>query len=225
MYWAPAKMLLLANVDEYSFANTVVPNWHQVIYWTSDDLMPLRAWKWMKITHNLDNFSKKAAISNYIKIINFIINELIEHLYILTWWCHMAQKVMVFTGSGNIPTFAITTTSPRGQRVNTLRPRQNGRYFLDDIFKGIFLNENAWISLKISLKFVPKVRINNIPSLVQIMAWRRPGDNPLSEPMMVILLTHICVTRPQWVNTTIMGRNHSASCICNDPAINTPLCY
>ena len=32
------------------------------------------------------------------------------------------------------------------------------------------------------------------------MAWRRPGDKPLSEPMMVCLLTHICVTRPQWVN-------------------------
>ena len=32
------------------------------------------------------------------------------------------------------------------------------------------------------------------------MAWRRPGDKPLSEPMMVSLLTHICVTRPQWVN-------------------------
>ena len=32
------------------------------------------------------------------------------------------------------------------------------------------------------------------------MAWRRPGDKPLSEPMMVNLLMHICVTRPQWVN-------------------------
>ena len=39
--------------------------------------------------------------------------------------------------------------------------------------------------------------MNNIPSLVQIMDWRRPGDKPLSEPMMVSLLTHICVTRPQ----------------------------
>ena len=82
---------------------------------------------------------------------------------------------------------------------NTLRPRQNGRYFADDIFKCIFLNGNACISLKISLKFVPKVRIDNIQALVQIMAWRRPGDKPLSEPMMVSLLTHICVTRPQWV--------------------------
>ena len=83
--------------------------------------------------------------------------------------------------------------------VKTLRPRQNGRHFPDDIMKCIFLNENARISLKISLKFVPKVRINNIPALVQIMAWRRPGDKPLSEPMIVSLLTHICVTWPQWV--------------------------
>ena len=32
--------------------------------------------------------------------------------------------------------------------------------------------------------------INNIKALVQIMAWRRPGDKPLSEPMLVSLLTH-----------------------------------
>ena len=79
--------------------------------------------------------------------------------------------------------------------VNTLRPRQDGRHYPDDIFN----QENAGILLKISLKFVPKVRINNIPALVQIMAWRRSGDKPLSEPMLVSLLTHICVTRPQWV--------------------------
>ena len=84
---------------------------------------------------------------------------------------------------------------------NTLRPRQNGRHFTDDIFKCILLNENAWISLKISLKLVPKFQINNIPALVQIMAWRRPGDKPISELMIVILLTRICVTRPQWVNS------------------------
>ena len=82
---------------------------------------------------------------------------------------------------------------------NTLRPRQNGRHFPDDIFKWIFLNENVWISINISLKFVPRVPINNILMLVQVMAWCRPGDKPLSEPMMVRLPMHICVTRPQWV--------------------------
>ena len=84
--------------------------------------------------------------------------------------------------------------------LNTLRPRQNGHHFAADIFKCIFLNENDWILIKISLKFVPSGPINNIAALVQIMAWRRPGDKPLSEPMMISLLTHICVTRPQWVN-------------------------
>ena len=83
--------------------------------------------------------------------------------------------------------------------LNTLRPTQNGRHFPDDIFKWIFLNENVWISIKLKLKFVPNVPINNIPVLVQIKAWRRSGDKPLSEPMMDSLLTHICVTRSQWV--------------------------
>ena len=83
---------------------------------------------------------------------------------------------------------------------NSLRPRLNRRPFEDDIFKCIILNENVWIQIKISLKFVPGGPINNIPALVQIMAWRRPGDKPLSEPMMVGLPTHICVARPQWVN-------------------------
>ena len=42
---------------------------------------------------------------------------------------------------------------------NIFRPRQNGRNFPDDIFKCIVLNENVWISIKISLKFVPSVRL------------------------------------------------------------------
>ena len=36
------------------------------------------------------------------------------------------------------------------------------------------------------------------------MAWRRSYDKLLSEPMMIRLLTHICVTRPQWVNTSLV---------------------
>ena len=35
------------------------------------------------------------------------------------------------------------------------------------------------------LKFVPMGTINNIPALVQIMAWRRSGDKPLPEQIMV----------------------------------------
>ena len=83
--------------------------------------------------------------------------------------------------------------------LNTLRPRRNGQHFADDIFKHIFFNGNVWISINISLMLVPKDPINNIPALPQMMAWRCPGNKPLSDPMVVSLPTHICVTRPQWV--------------------------
>ena len=85
---------------------------------------------------------------------------------------------------------------------NTLRQRQDSWHFADDIFNCIFLNKNVLISIKILLKSVPKGPVNNIPALVQIMAWRRPGDKPLSEPMMVSLPTHVCVTRLQWVKAS-----------------------
>ena len=109
----------------------------------------------------------------------------------------------------------------RLQWVNTLRPRQNGRHFADDPFKCIFLNETLRILIKISLNLVPKSPINNIPALVQIMAWRRWGDKPLSGPMMVRLPTHICVTRPQWVkHTVIYGAVINFYCNENNDTIN-----
>ena len=89
--------------------------------------------------------------------------------------------------------------------VPALRPRQNCRHFAD-VFKCIFFNENMLISLKISLMCVLEVRINNIPALVQIMTWRRPGDKPLSESMMFNLLTYEWVTWPQWVNSSAPER-------------------
>ena len=76
------------------------------------------------------------------------------------------------------------------------------------------VNENDRISIKISLKFVLKDPINNIPALVQIMAWRRPGNKPLSEPMMVSLLMHICVIRPQWVKYCVNGNHTSTEILC-----------
>ena len=67
-------------------------------------------------------------------------------------------------------------------------------YTVNDIFKYIFLYEDMWISIDFSLKFVPKVQINNSPALGQRIVWHRPGDKPLSEPMMAYM-------------------RHSASCV------------
>ena len=57
----------------------------------------------------------------------------------------------------------------RGISFNMLRPRQNDRYFIDDIFKRIFLNRIVRNSITISLKLVPKGPINNIPALVKVL--------------------------------------------------------
>ena len=59
---------------------------------------------------------------------------------------------------------------------NLLRSRRNRRHLKGDFLKSIFLKEHAWIAFKISLKLDPKVWVNNTSSLVQTMAWRRPGN-------------------------------------------------
>ena len=75
----------------------------------------------------------------------------------------------------------------RHWRVNTLRPRQDGRHFPNDIFKCIFLNENVHISIRISLKFVPRGPVNKIPALVHylnqswLVYWRIYASLGLNE--------------------------------------------
>ena len=89
--------------------------------------------------------------------------------------------------------------------LNT-KPRQHGHHFADNTFKHIFLKENVRILLKISLNFVAKVPIN-IPALVQITAWGRPGDKPLPEVNQCWLLHWRYYTWSQWVNTMRLRQN------------------
>ena len=72
----------------------------------------------------------------------------------------------------------------------------------------MFVNKNELILINSSLKFVPRGPINNMPPLVQIMAWRRPGDKLLSEPMMV-LVTDIYMRHS--VSETMRLKTHEAS--------------
>ena len=104
-------------------------------------------------------------------------------------WCHVSW-ILGIAGPNNIACSQLTHWSQH--KMDAIFP--------NNIFKWIFLNENAWILIRISVRFVPKGEINNIPALIQIRAWFSPCDKPLSEPMMVSLLMHTCVTRPQWVN-------------------------
>ena len=75
-------------------------------------------------------------------------------------WLHQCYKqcVVIIYQCPNFNGSFITTQH--------IEAETNGRHFPDDIFKSIFLNENVLISIKISLKFVPKGQISNIPALV-----------------------------------------------------------
>ena len=79
--------------------------------------------------------------------------------------------------------------------ITTWRPRQNCRHFADDIFKGIFWMKIIIFVWNFTEMCFSMFRINNIPVLVQITAWRRPWDKPLSEQIMFNSLTHICYWR------------------------------
>ena len=135
-----------------------------------------------------NNYCRMLSLGQYLKAI-------------IEWWCHRDRDVnsslSVMLSQGQIFEYqlnnaiVIRTTVSRVTIDST--PERNGPHFPDGIFKHIFLNENAKMSIKISLKFVPNGLSNNIPELVHITAWHRPGDKPLSEPMMVNILAHICV--------------------------------
>ena len=85
-------------------------------------------------------------------------------------------------------------------RLNRIEAEEN----VAAIFQTTCWNRLSWMRiynflLKKSLVYSLGA-INNIPALVQMMAWRRLGDKPLSEPKIVI-----SVTRPQWVNSLNPG--------------------
>ena len=109
-------------------------------------------WKWHSISQNLCT----RCVSLWLGIDQFYPAELLQW-----WWGNHAFHLC---------------------QMNTLRPWQNGRHFADDIFECIFFNENYCISIQISLKYVPRGPIINMPALVQIMTPRQTGFNVLSNP-------------------------------------------
>ena len=108
--------------------------------------------------------------------------------FVLKGWTNNISalvQIMAWHSPGNKPlSELIHIWVTRPQWVNTLRWGWNRQHFTDDIFKHIFFNENVWISIIVSLKFVPKGLINNNPSILWMMAWCLTGNKPLSGPTM-----------------------------------------
>ena len=79
-------------------------------------------------------------------------------------------------------------------------PGQNGRHFADDRFKGIFINENFCILIRISLKFVPKGQLTISQHWFrQCLGAKQATSNYLNQ-CWPSSLTHIWGTRGRWVN-------------------------
>ena len=72
----------------------------------------------------------------------------------------------------------------RALLFNSYPPEQNGRQYADESFKRIFVNDTDFISIKKSLKFIPKGPVNNKVAFVQVRTLHRTGDKPLPEPML-----------------------------------------
>ena len=120
-----------------------------------------------------------------------------------------AYKWIVLVFIANVPASSLfLLLSLRLTNLEKKFREKNCRHFTDGSFKCVLLNENLWISIDFSLKFVPKGRIYNNSALVRIRAWRRPDNKPLSETVVVRLPTHLCVTQPQWVKAN-KGWYHS----------------
>ena len=119
-------------------------------------------------------------------------NGLISKRKCLQYWWVMCNRWRRISAAGcySVQTHLMLSTL-WWISVKTLRPRQDGRLFPDDIFESIFLNESVQILIEISLTCVPKAPINNIRALVQIMAWHHPGNKPLSEPILILNIFHM----------------------------------
>ena len=185
----------MTNISYVGLVNTSV--WHKgCCYLTRVNCHLIRMTQLQILSHTDDLLTDQYGIT-----IVTISYELLSYLYDIS-------AIAIWYGwFGYSSVWHMYIVVPYAWLINTLRPRQNGRHLADHMFKCIFLNENVWISINISLKVVSMGLIDNIPALVQIMAWRRSGDKSLSEPMMDSLLTHICVTRPQWVKSPVWHNN------------------
>ena len=105
--------------------------------------------------------------------------------------------------------------------VTTFRPSQ-------DVSNVISWTRMYRFLLRFHWSLLPMGSVKYVSALVQIMTWHRPCNRPLTEPMMVIFLTHMCITWPLLLNNRTMlirrrlqnyckhfGEKHSLSSLYN----------
>ena len=84
---------------------------------------------------------------------------------------------------------------------------QFGGKMANDIFNYISFNENVWISIKMSLKFIPKGQVDNKSVLFQVMAWCHHATSHYLNQCWPSSLTHICDSPGRWVKVRAQDRS------------------
>ena len=123
--------------------------------------------------------------------------ENIKTQHYMPWWIHRWLGCCVVTHSCS--SSVLQKSLILNEDIYEVTVKHWGRAKMADIFQTTFLKALYWMKMyKFRLRFHGSLFLG-VPALVHIITWRRVGDKPLSEPMMICLLTHICFTRPQWV--------------------------
>ena len=109
--------------------------------------------------------------------------------------CLSATKVTVvddsYYSADNASTSACAAEHNPPGKLHTcgwyyITPRDKMTAIMQTIFLTyIFFNEKGWISIKFHWSLFP---VENKSALIRRMAWRRTGDKPLSETMMILFI-------------------------------------
>ena len=192
-HWGWVKHIRVGNLTIIGSDNSLLPGRRQAIIWTNAGLLligPLGTYLseiWIQIQFSLKKIDWKMLSGKW--------RPSCLGLNVLMAWHNTCRCQAISCTNHDSVHWCIYIT----KHLNLSLPGRNGHHFADDIFRCILVNEKFYILINISLNFVPKGPIDNNPALVEIMAWCRPGDKPLSEPMMVNLLMSIYIIWPQWI--------------------------
>ena len=135
-HWGRVTHICVSQLTIIGSDNGLSPGRRQAIIWTNAGILLIGP-----LGTNLSETPRFIHASTYDILSR---PQCVKYCYVLFrsssgYLCHSVYQISVCL-SGYVPTL----------RLNPLRPRPNRRHLADDIFKCIFLNENVWISIKIS---------------------------------------------------------------------------
>ena len=172
-HWGRVTHICVSELTIIGSDNGLSPGRRQAIIWNNAGLLliePLGT-NLSEISIGLQTFSFKKM---HLNMSSAKWRPFCLRLNVLTQNCSVSSTVaMEILQSYTKPSVLVGEVLPamfssHSLLFNTLRPGQNGWHFTDNIFKSNLLTKNIWISIRISLKFVPKGQSNNIPALARI---------------------------------------------------------